>query len=261
MISATRKQALTVHAVASLIFVSTVAIIMVSAWYPGPLMDTDGDWKGVLILWLVDVVLGPLLTYIVFKPGKPGLVFDMTVIVAIQLAGLMAGAWTLHSQRPTLLVYADDQLQSIPLSIAREFLPRDQLTAYLSEELPVRVLVDMPREPLARSEFIRSRVKQYGSLHRSYGDYVALGENWQKVLADSLDMPAYTNGMPVWQRLVSDASAALGRTPEELAFIPLVGTHESVIVIAEAGSGEFLAHLPLPYDSALRLPRSPPPHE
>lgn len=252
-----RVRAVTLHIAVSLAVVSCVSLIVMLKWYPGALMESDGDWRGVLILALVDVVLGPFLTAIVYKPRKPGLMFDMSVIVAVQVFALVYGLSTLHSQRPALLVYADDQLQSIPLSVAVEFLPAAEVARYQSEGLPVKKLVNMPRDALARADFIRTRMKQHRSLHRSYGDYVSFNGNWQKILADSLDIVYYTRNMPTWQDMVSRAAHRLGRSSEELAYLPLVGTRESVIVIADAMSGEFLDHLSIPYDSALRRPRKP----
>ncbi len=44
-----------------------------------------------LLLLLIDVVLGPLLTLIVYKKGKRTLVMDLAVIAALQLAALTYG--------------------------------------------------------------------------------------------------------------------------------------------------------------------------
>ena len=41
-----------------------------------------------ITIFLVDVVLGPGLTLMVFKPGKPGLKFDMAAIVVLQMVAL-----------------------------------------------------------------------------------------------------------------------------------------------------------------------------
>lgn len=66
------------------------------------------------ILAGVDVVLGPLLTLIVFKPGKPSLKFDMSVIVLVQLVALLCGATIIYQQRPTFTVFGMDRFSSIP---------------------------------------------------------------------------------------------------------------------------------------------------
>ena len=50
----------------------------------------------------VDVTLGPLITLIIFKPGKKGLLFDLVVIGMMQsaaLAGCVAVAVAIFGRR------------------------------------------------------------------------------------------------------------------------------------------------------------------
>ena len=70
----------------------------------------------VFILIGVDLVLGPLLTLIVYKQGKPGLKFDLSFIAAVQVAALIYGSYTLHSERPHFLVFAIDRVTLVALS-------------------------------------------------------------------------------------------------------------------------------------------------
>ena len=60
-------------------------------WYPTPYFAIDGGWQVLRILAGVDVVLGPLLTFIVFKIGKPSLKFDMSCIILMQIGALIYG--------------------------------------------------------------------------------------------------------------------------------------------------------------------------
>ena len=43
----------------------------------------------------IDVILGPLLTLLVYKQGKKTLLFDLTVIVLLQISALGYGLWTI----------------------------------------------------------------------------------------------------------------------------------------------------------------------
>ena len=55
-------------------------------WYPPPYFEFDGGMNVMRLLLVVDVVLGPLLTLVVFQRGKKGLRRDLAVIGALQLA-------------------------------------------------------------------------------------------------------------------------------------------------------------------------------
>ena len=72
------------------VFLVLLAIILI-AWYPGILFSIDGGWAGLQIIIGVDLVLGPLLTLIVFKAGKPSLKFDLTCIATFQAVCMVAG--------------------------------------------------------------------------------------------------------------------------------------------------------------------------
>ena len=55
----------------------------------------------------IDLILGPLLTLIVFKAEKPGLKFDLTAIGTLQAACLAAGLYIVYSERPLFFIYYD----------------------------------------------------------------------------------------------------------------------------------------------------------
>jgi hypothetical protein len=81
-------------------------------WYPAPLHTALNVTHIFLLLLLVDVILGPCLTLLVFKVGKKTLVFDLSVILLFQLA-LGYGVWTVFSARPAWLVFNVDRFDVV----------------------------------------------------------------------------------------------------------------------------------------------------
>jgi hypothetical protein len=57
------------------------------------LFDIAGGWEGLRIVIAVDLVLGPLLTLVVYKAGKSSLTFDLSCIAIFQIACLGGGVW------------------------------------------------------------------------------------------------------------------------------------------------------------------------
>ncbi|MDG4553624.1 MAG: TfpX/TfpZ family type IV pilin accessory protein [Candidatus Competibacter sp.] len=110
----TKLRAFAIHLTASAIIVLAFLGVMFLAWYPAPYFETDGGWKVLRILAGVDVVLGPLLTLIVFKPGKPGLKFDMSCIVVAQLGALIYGGTIIYQERPAFVVFGVDRFTTVP---------------------------------------------------------------------------------------------------------------------------------------------------
>ena len=74
----------------------------------------------------IDVLLGPLLTFIVFKQGKNSLKFDLAVIGFLQIAALAYGVFTLLSGRPVYIAAVGHRFDLIQAS---EIGP-DQLEGY-----------------------------------------------------------------------------------------------------------------------------------
>jgi hypothetical protein len=107
-----RLKALLVHLlISTVIFLGVMAVVYWS-WFPGALIKL-GALQGLAIVVLVDLVLGPLLTFIVFNPQKKSLKFDLLVIALLQLAGLTYGLVQLESQRIVAHVLMDDQLHIV----------------------------------------------------------------------------------------------------------------------------------------------------
>ena len=101
----TRKQAFLTHLWISLVIFFVLLYLIIFEWFPSYYFHIDGGYRGMVTIFLVDVVLGPGLTLLVFKPGKPGLKFDMTVIVILQAVALSWGIKSVYAERPALTVF------------------------------------------------------------------------------------------------------------------------------------------------------------
>ena len=68
-----RIKAFLIHLGISAVIFFILLYLIIFHWYPGFLFTADGGWQGVRIIAAVDLVLGPLLTLVVYKAGKPSL--------------------------------------------------------------------------------------------------------------------------------------------------------------------------------------------
>ena len=109
----TKIRAAGVHLLLSAIVVSVIFAIIFFVWYPAPTFQIAGALEIVFILIGVDLVLGPLLTLIVYKQGKKSLKFDLSVIALIQLSALIYGSYTLYLERPYYMVFAVDRFNIV----------------------------------------------------------------------------------------------------------------------------------------------------
>ncbi|SDD10677.1 hypothetical protein [Aquimonas voraii] len=101
-----RWRAFFVHLLISAVLIGSIAFGLFSLWYPPELLGFAKGDRLFLIIAAVDIVAGPLLTLLVFKPGKPSLKFDLGVIGLLQVLFLAAGLWTVWASRPVFIVGA-----------------------------------------------------------------------------------------------------------------------------------------------------------
>ena len=109
----TRWRAFSLHLGLSALVGLGFAALTRFVWYPSPFFELSGALGLLAILVPVDVLIGPLLTLMVFKTGKPSLRFDLTVIALLQATALMYGAWIIAEARPVYVVFFGNQLSVI----------------------------------------------------------------------------------------------------------------------------------------------------
>jgi hypothetical protein len=107
----TRWHASGIHLLISAGIAAAVLTLMLAVWYPQPFFEATGGNDLALILIGVDVVLGPLLTLIVYKAGKRGLKFDLVAIAVFQLAALAYGGHVIYLARPAFVVFVKDRFE------------------------------------------------------------------------------------------------------------------------------------------------------
>jgi hypothetical protein len=117
----TRKQAFLTHLLISLAIFFVLSYLIIFQWYPSYYFHIDGGYRGLATIFFVDVVLGPGLTLLVFKPGKPGLKFDMSAIVILQIIALSWGVKSVYTERSILTVFYDGKFSCMKYSEASDF--------------------------------------------------------------------------------------------------------------------------------------------
>lgn len=103
------------HAVASLGVVLLAGILVFGVWYPYPYRELSGGYGLFRLVVSVDIIIGPMLTLVVFNRAKPRaeLWRDMAAVIALQLAALAYGMHTVYEARPVYLVYEVDRFNVI----------------------------------------------------------------------------------------------------------------------------------------------------
>lgn len=99
-----RWQASGIHLLCSLALALTAGVLIFGVWYPQPYTAAAGADRLAMLLIGIDLVLGPLLTLIVYKHGKKGMAFDIAFIAVVQVAALIYGLIVIAESRPVFVV-------------------------------------------------------------------------------------------------------------------------------------------------------------
>ena len=96
-----------IHLLAGLVLISLVFCLIYFVWYPAPFYQLSGGKDLLELIFIVDVVLGPLLTLVVYNQKKSlrERTLDIGLIVCLQLAALGYGLYTVHLARPVFVVF------------------------------------------------------------------------------------------------------------------------------------------------------------
>ena len=148
----TRLKAAGIHLSLSAVIFAVALYLILVRWYPGFHFGVDGGWQGVRIMAAVDLVLGPMLTLIIFNPFKARhlIAFDLTCIGLAQLGALVWGFYAVHGQRPVSINYYDGIFYSMPAHSLRAEPEAAGLLRELSDRSPALVYVAMPQNQAER---------------------------------------------------------------------------------------------------------------
>ena len=102
-----------IHLILSFILVSLVVGSIFFFFFPSLFVGVSDFKEIALILITVDLILGPILTFVVFQPNKKSLKFDLSVIATIQIVALFYGAFSLYQVHPVYVTFNIDRFTLI----------------------------------------------------------------------------------------------------------------------------------------------------
>jgi hypothetical protein len=236
----TRWQAAPIHLGISVLVAALVFCVIYFVWYPGALFEVAGGLELLGLIVAVDITIGPLITLIIYRPGKKGLAFDLAAIAVMQLAALVYGMGVLYESRPAWIVYVTDRYELVR---ANELADREKAKApydEISVTGPGLVGARLPKDPneqlaLAMTSFGGRDVQNYPKY------YVPYGEVRDQIVAHAkpiADLPQFN---PASARAEIDAiPARYGLKPEQVGFLPMRAGKRDLTAIVRRDTGEFL---------------------
>jgi hypothetical protein len=226
------------HLLISCLAVGAVLGLVFLVWYPHPYSQALDTWEVVRVLVGVDLILGPALTFIVYRPGKPRLALDLAVIATVQMGALLYGASVLQNERPHYMVFSGDRFALLSRLDADFSQIRDPEVAADRSLGPRLVVAPLPEEPMVRAKMLADMMdgKQV-SLHFEPA-------YWKPYAAGTASVIAAARPLQALAGMSDDAAAKLEQIlaryedgDDALGFLPLAGRGRYRAVLVDRRSG------------------------
>ncbi len=147
-------------------FAATVSLLLLAfvvvrfLWFPSAYFSISGITKLFLILVAVNLIVGPGLSTLVYKPGKKGLITDLIVIACIEIAIFGWAMSEILERRPAYAVFAVDRFEAVTVSeVDIQALQYSQL-AVRPINTPRLVYAELPTDATAMTQLIAETVDQ-----------------------------------------------------------------------------------------------------
>ena len=219
------------HFAISCIIALAVMLLVFFVWYPSPLATAVGVTHIFLMLLAIDVIIGPVLGFIVYKEGKKTLKMDLGVIVLLQLSALAYGVFNIAEGRPVWLAYNVDRFELVRNNDIFEEKIAQALPQYQhpSWGKPQYVAVEFAKDSETRNEDMFGEALGGISLAQKPERYVDFSHAQAKIQQrmQPLEVLEQYNEQTVVQAIVK-------KYPQAIGFVPLKAVNVDMTVLVDA---------------------------
>jgi hypothetical protein len=239
--NSTKLKAAGLHLFLSVFAAAIVMFLVYENWYYSILAHTQAIGSILLIVLAVDVVLGPLMTLIVFKVGKKSLKFDLSCIALAQLIFLGFGLNTVFTARPAFLVFAKDRFEVMsPIDWADADSAKASIHAKPSFFRPQFVGAITPSDPKERDAMLTSSLAGGADLAQMPQYYVPYDQVKNDVLK-RLKSLSELKQLNVGSELqIQSYVKSLKLQEDQIGYLPLRGKINDAAVLINRSNGEIL---------------------
>ena len=238
----TRLRAALIHLAISSTALLLLAAVTLFYWYPYPHFAYEGVLTILALITMVDVVLGPIATFIVFKPGKPSLKFDLSVIAVVQIAAFIYGTYTIESQHPEFIAYAEGVMYTIPTSAIDEQLIEEESLSRRFHIGPKLAVVSLPDDPQELVAFTVAQITENKTLVGSPELYHSYPPPLSELAQNALDFDKLS-GQGDNKQKIDKFLADHGVSKDDVYLIKLVNFLTNSIIVLDKQTAMPLGHL------------------
>lgn len=200
-------------------------------------MSAEGGWSILIIFSLVVIVVGPVLTILLFKPGKKGLLLDLVLIGVFQITAIVFGTYTLYEKRPLFLVFSVDRF----VVVSKDDIDTSQLEPNVLlpnfNQKPIPVYARLPENKEKKSQLLQEVMAGKPDLEYRAEYYEPMSSNIPDVVSHSIDSDRFSDNSFVEGNLIYDFVTQHCSTVESCAYLPLLGKKKDMLLVLNRENG------------------------
>ena len=206
-------------------------------WYPAPLAKAVGVTNIFLMMLAIDVIVGPILGWLVYQEGKKTLKFDLSVIILIQIAALCYGVFSIEQGRPAWLVYNVDRFELVRKNELvdtniQQAQPRFQKPSWFK---PQYVATEFAKDIQQRNDEMFAEVLGGISIAQRPERYVELTQAKTQIQQRALPLVELQQYNPK-----TDVEKTLAKYPKADAWLPLKANAVDMVVLVNKESASII---------------------
>ncbi len=229
----TRYSATALHFLASLSVFSLLLGVALLFWYPDSYFSASGGWQGIRLVAAVDLVLGPLLTLVLYNPKKSRreLMGDIGVVVLIQSVALVWGIKAIYEQRPVAVVFLDTSFYTVPAAaLESQGVDLAQLDRF-GQQRPVLVFADRPDSGPGLQQYLQLAEQEQIPPHEQFGLYQPLAEHFSRVTRSAVDVQEIMANNADMKQQIEHVLANEQGVIDDFHFLPLTSRYRNIVMM------------------------------
>ena len=243
--SLNRWTAFALHLAISALIAATVVGLVLWLWYPAPYFTAMGGDTLLRLLIGVDVAVGPLITLIIFKPGKPRLEQDLAIIAALQVAALAYGTYVMFDARPVYNVFVKDRFETVAANSINEGSQDKAPAAFRSLPLngPRIVAANLPKDRNEAATIVMSAVMGGADVANLPHLYTSYAEAAPDVARASRPLVSLSQKGLEPAQAVNAFVTANGNGTRNLGYVPVKARNRDFTAVVDRKTGEIVGYL------------------
>ncbi len=197
-------------------------------WYPAPFHLAVSVTVIFILVATITLILGPVLTLVISKPGETSLRLDLFMIATIQIAAFLYGMWVIAEGRPAWIVFNVDRFDIVR---ANDLDNRKIGTALVEYQRPSWlgpkwVSATLPSDPGIQEEILFEAIFAGIDIQHRPNLYRPLHEQMDSIVQQSLPLDKLQDFNPA-----SSTRILLSQWPDADGWLPVAAHNKSVTAL------------------------------